>query len=501
MAPGESSYIMSLSLPRRSTEDQLGRVEEIGVECLPEQARDSSPRNLGAVFLGANLTWLGVVLGTFPIAFGLTFWQSITASVLGFVVGTLAITPLALIGTRTGTNMTVASGAHFGIRGRLVGTVLSLLIAIAFGASTVWTSGDALVAVANRTLELPLTDLTRALSYALIAVVMIAVALYGHATIVAMQKIAIPVVGSALLLGAFAFHGGFDTGFATGAYALDGFWPTWILSVALAASGPISYGPQIGDYTRRISQHRFSDSAVMGALGVSMFIGCLIPSTAGAFIAVSIGDLGTGDYIADIVAAAPGWFVPAIVIVSVFSGLSQGTLCVYASGLDLEGLTPRLSRVQTTLITAAVAVLVLYVGVFVFDAVESVTAFSVLLTAVCGPWVAILAIEALRHRNRTYDQHDLQAFTQGRHGGRYWFTGGWHIPAMVAWLSGAGFGLLTVNTTLYRGPFADLGAGIDLSVVGSSIVAAALYGGALALSRRRVDVAADPIENIAAATA
>ena len=86
------------------------------------------------------------------------------------------------------------------------------------------------------------------------------------------------------------------------------------------------------------------------------------------------------------------------------------------SGLDLEGLAPRLKRTQTTIITAAVAIALLYLGVFVFDAVESVTAMTVALNAVITPWVAILAIGALR--TKTYDPTDLQAFAHGRHGGR-----------------------------------------------------------------------------------
>ena len=60
---------------------------------------------------------------------------------------------------------------------------------------------------------------------------------------------------------------------------------------------------------------------------------------------------------------------------------------------------------------------------------------TVALNAVITPWVAILAIGALR--TKTYDPTDLQAFAQGRHGGRYWFTGGWNVPAVVAWAVGA----------------------------------------------------------------
>ena len=60
------------------TTDRVGAVENAGVEYLPEDARDSRPRNLGAVFLGANLTWTNVVFGAFAILFGLSFWQTVT---------------------------------------------------------------------------------------------------------------------------------------------------------------------------------------------------------------------------------------------------------------------------------------------------------------------------------------------------------------------------------------------------------------------------------------
>src|SRR6478752_6181535 len=99
-------------------DDHVGAIETAGVEYLPEDARDSRPRNLGAVFLGANLTWTNVVFGAFAILFGLSFWQTVTSMAVGTAVGTLAVLPTALIGPRTGTNMTVSSGAFFGIRGR-----------------------------------------------------------------------------------------------------------------------------------------------------------------------------------------------------------------------------------------------------------------------------------------------------------------------------------------------------------------------------------------------
>jgi purine-cytosine permease-like protein len=146
----------------------------------------------------------------------------------------------------------------------------------------------------------------------------------------------------------FAFAGGFDPVAAGGEYALGGFRQTWTLSAVLFAAAPISYGPTIGDYTRRISAQRYSNAKICAALGIGMFVGVLLPSLFGAFTALSFSD-PTDSYLHDLVTAAPSWYVLPIVVISLLSGLSQGVLCVYASGLDLEGLAPRLKRTQTTI--------------------------------------------------------------------------------------------------------------------------------------------------------
>lgn len=466
--------------------DRLGAIETAGVEYLPESERDSSPRNLAAVFLGANLTWTNVVFGAFAVIFGLNFWQTFTAMAVGTAVGTAAVLPTSIIGPRTGTNMTVSSGAFFGIRGRLIGSGLALVIALGFAAVTVWTSGDALVAAAHRLLGTPEYPAVHAVAYGVVAALMVTVALYGHAAIVAMQKVVVPVVGALLLAGVPAFAGTFGTGTATGGYELGGFWQTWMLCAVLFAAAPLSYGPTIGDYTRRISAQRFTDRQIVLALGTGMFIGVMLPSLFGAFTAMSFTN-PTDSYLDDLVTAAPTWYVLPIVVISVLGGLSQGVLCIYASGLDLEGLTPRLRRTQTTVITAAIAIVLLYLGVFVFDAVESVTAMTVALNAVITPWVAILAIGALRNRLRgnNYDPIDLQAFATGRRGGQYWFTGGWNLPAVTAWAAGSVFGVLAVNTTLYVGPLADIADGVDLSTIGSGVLAAVIYAAATRVSPAR----------------
>ena len=268
-----------------------------------ERRRDSRPANLATVFFGGNLAFSVIVFGWLPITFGLGWWSTVTASAVGLAIGTLVTAPLALLGTRTGTNNTVSSGAHFGVRGRLIGSALTLVFALAYAAIAVWTSGDALVASAHRLVGTPTGDGALAVGYALVAVEIAVIALYGHATVVALQKIVVPVVGVLLLAGIVAFAGSFDAGYAGGGYVLGGFWPTWVLVVTIAAAGPLSYAPSIGDYSRRISRDH-GDGRVIGAAAAGIFLGLFATTLFGAFTASTFSTLGDS-YVQDLVAFAP----------------------------------------------------------------------------------------------------------------------------------------------------------------------------------------------------
>lgn len=455
-------------------DDRIGKIEQAGVAYIPEQARDSRPRNVFAVFVGANFTWAIVIFGWLPMSLGLNFWSALTSVLVGLAMGCVVVSPVAMFGPRTGTNMTVASGAHFGIRGRLIGTVIALLLALVFTAQTVWTSGDAIVAAAHRAIGTTDGDVAKAAAYGLVSVAVVVVALYGHATIVALQKLVIPISGGLILVGFFAVGGQFDPEARLADYALGGYWQTWMLSFALAFASAPTYVTNIGDYTRRISRTQYSDFRLAAAVGGGIFVGNLLPMLFGMFSA-TVFLSPTDSYVDDLITISPAWYVLPIVVIAIFGGFGQGVLNLYSSGLDLEGLFPRLRRVQTTAITAVIAVGVLYAGVFLVSAVDSLTASTLVLAALIVPWTAIMVIGVIRHRHVGYDPEDLQAFALGRKGGRYWFTNGWNIPAVGSWLAGSTFGILAVNCQLYVGPFANLAGGIDLSCLGSGAVAAVLY--------------------------
>ncbi|MFJ4170016.1 purine-cytosine permease family protein [Paenarthrobacter sp. NPDC089714] len=463
-----------------SGKDSFGRIESVGIEYIPDDQRTSRPRNLFSVFFGGNFAFSVIVFGWLPITFGLDFVGAATASFTGLVIGTVLIAPMALLGPRTGTNNTVSSAAHFGTRGRLIGSGLTLLFALAYAAIAVWTSGDALVAAAERLLGVPVDGTTLAIGYAVISIEIVLVALFGHGTVVAMQKFVAPVVGVLLVAGVVAFAPTFSPSTVHTDYLLGDFWPTWILSVVISIGGPLSYAPTLGDYSRRISRKDHSDRAVLAATCSGVFLGLFVTALFGAFTAAALPELG-GSYVADLVRAAPAWYLIPILVIALAGGLGQGVLNLYASGLDLEALFPRLRRIHTTLITSAVAVGLLYLGVFVFNAVDSITAMTLVLNSFAGPWVAINVLGFLFARRGIYSPPDLQLFRSDGPSGRYWFTMGWNLRAVVSWAIGSVFGLLATDTSLYTGPLAHLGGGIDISFLGSTVIGSLGYLAALRL--------------------
>jgi purine-cytosine permease-like protein len=164
----------------------------------------------------------------------------------------LILAPMGLFGPINGTNNAVSSGAHFGVHGRIVGSFLSLLTAIAFFSLSVWSSGDALVGGAKRLIGLPETDLTLGLAYGLFAMLVLTVCIYGFRFMLWVNKIAVWAPSLLFLLGIFAFAGPSTPLRRHRQPGPAGFWAAFIGAALVAMSNPISFGAFLGDWSRYI---------------------------------------------------------------------------------------------------------------------------------------------------------------------------------------------------------------------------------------------------------
>lgn len=449
-------------------------IEQRGVDTIPDEERTSGPRDLVSILLGSNLCLGVIVFGWLPPSFGLGLWPSVTAIVIGTLAGILVTAPLALVSLRTATNLSTSSGAQFGVRGRLVGSVVGLLLSLGYTALTLWIGGDVMVGTLSRLIGLPESGATRALMYTLLAGCTVVGAIHGYRLLLRLSKVLSVGMVALLLLGVFAYAGDFTTAAPPDTpYLLGSFWPTWLLAaVAAGLSGPVAFITLLGDYTRYISPRRHSTRTVYWASCLGLLLGLLVPQLFGTYTALA-ARAGL-EYAGPLVDAAPLWYLAPLLLAASAGSVGNAGLMLYSMGLDLDAILPKATRTRATVMAAVVATTFVFLGSFAWDVQSAMTSFVLLLTAIGTPWAVITLIGYVRCGGR-YDPDALQVFNCRARGGIYWYRAGWNVSATVSWALGAAVGLAAVSTTVYEGPLLALTGGVDCSFILSGLVGGLTY--------------------------
>lgn len=451
----------------------LGQFEPYGVGRIPEAERTGTPWRFARLFLGASFAPGSILWGWLPITLGLGVRDAVTSIVVGTLVGLLPIAPLVLIGTHTATNNATSSGAFFGVRGRLIGSGLGLALMLVTAALAIWTAGGILVAVAARLVGTPSGNGALAAAYLVLTALSVAIAVWGYQLLLRVTTVlAVAGIGFGLLL-VVAFWNDLNLGYGGGQYALESFWTTWLLSAAAyGVGGVMLVASGVGDWSRYIPARRYPARRLLPvALGAIAF-GFIIPPAIGAVVTSAFAD-PHAPWPQSAVMAAPGWCLVLLFLMASLGSLGFLAPTIYSTGLDLDAIVARLSRARATAIMGVVSLGLVLAGPLVWDAKETLTAATLLLLALTAPWAAVIGVGHLRCRGR-YLPDDLQIWNHRQTGGRYCYFNGWNLRAVLAWATGAAFGLATVTTPVFTAPLAGIANGIDVSFLGSSAIAAIL---------------------------
>lgn len=474
--------------------DVVGRVETRGIDYIPEHERHSSPRELAWAMIGGQCALGGMVAGSLPIAFGLGWWAAVSAVTVGLVIGTLAFVPMALIGPRTGTNGTVSSGAFFGVRGRLLGTGLVMLDCVLFYAVLTWTAGQAAIGGMNRFFGTPTGNVELSIAMGVVFLAVTAVAILGHATLVASLRFVMWTSGVVAILAVITLVPHFQA-VQGGDYLLGSFWTTWALTTSLAIALPVTWAPFINDYGRYVASDA-SRRAVGGWAGLGLFVGCWLALVIAAFVTTTF--TGTeSSFVYGFIDAVPIWLVaPLVLALGLAANVVASAMSVYCAGLDLHGVLWRATRAQVTVVLSLLGLATAYAAFVATDAERSVQASFSLLLVTIAPWMVVNVIGHVRSGGR-YAVLDLHAFMWPGTHGRYWFWHGLDPRALAAWVAGVGVGLMFTNTSFFTGPLVDNVETIDLSFISAATVTAALYLTLLHAYPERNDARTEQLANAA----
>ncbi len=439
--------------------DRVGVVERRGVEFIPAADRTGRPCDVACVLAGMQMTYGSVLTGALPLVFGLGIGASIAALVLGSLLGSLMVAAMAPIGSASGTNVTVSSVASFGIRGRFLGSAVTQLVDLGYFALSLVLAVPAVDEALHLLFGIRAGVETTIAVMVVTAVLTIGLGLFGHATVMAAQKlnIVLGIGGIAVIAAGALTHPAGPAvrpiGFAIGPF---------VMSATLMFANAVSYAPYVGDAARylphRAGTHDLFLVALAGMLG-----GALASLGLGLLIGSAVPD--ASDVLRRMVDLVPHALVAPVVLLGVLGNVGTGAIIVYNGMLDLHAVLWRLRRLQVGMLFSAAGVAIAFPALLVLDLANSIEAMCNVVGALVTPWIAVMIVNHLRAR-RPLVPRALQAFRRagGDVGSPYWYARGINPRAVGAWAAGAATGVAV-----------HVLSPLDVSVPAAALVSAGVF--------------------------
>ena len=458
-------------------------LERRTIDIIPLAERHGKPRDLFTIWFSSNIMPLTFVTGALaPAVFGLSFWWSLIAIVVGNVVGALFMALHSAQGPRLGVPQMIQSRAQFGYFGALLVVVVAVVMYVGFFASNLVLGGQSLNQLAS--------GISVDTGIVICAVVSLAITIFGYDMIHAVNRWAVILFGGVMILSLIfivAGHGLPAHFLSTGHFSGGGF----LSSVSLGVLWQIAYAPYVSDYSRYMPPGNQAGSTFWMSYWGTV-TGSVLPMILGAVVGVASTN---PDQIAELhtLSGGVGWLVMIVFALGIMDtnsiNLYGGVLCSITTGQTFERRWIPGAQVRAILSVAIVALsLVLAIGLQ-SNFLTNYTNFILLLLYVLIPWTAINLVDYYLIRHGEYD---VEAFFDPS-GGPYGRVG-W--VGLGAYLVGIAVEVPFMSTTLYTGPAARAMNGTDLSwIVGLAITVPLYYLLALRTVTRRPAVTPEPARN------
>ena len=361
------------------------------------------------------------------------------------------------------------SRAAFGIRGNAPTNLLSFLTIVGWEGVNAVVGVLALIALFT-VIGLDGTNgLVKLLAIAVFMALMVIWAVFGHATLVIINRILLIAVGLSMLGVLFFGFQHVDWNYVpTTPLAGSNTLTTFVLGIMIAAAANgFGFMNMPADYSRYLPKSVNRRQVALWT-GLGAFVPATLFNVAGVFIGTK---LDAFDPIGSLQAVVPGWFLVPFLVIAIASMVAANTVNTYSSGLNLLALGLKMERYKTVVVDAVLATAFVLYALFVYNFVGTLENFLALMIWWIAPWSGIYLVDmALKKFN--YKSEDLVRSS----GGIYWFSNGVNWNAITALIAGAVAAALFTNATFFVSPIVSgpLG-GMDLSIPAGLIVGGGLY--------------------------
>ena len=417
-------------------------ISDLGIGLVPESQKTKSPSELFFVWCAANIGILGVVYGAIIVSFGLSFFQSILAAIVG--IASFSLVGITSIAGKVGSTTTLTlSRTSFGKKGNIAPTSFCWMNLMGWEAVNIIT-GTLTLAALFAALGFAESTFITAVSLILFSGLTIAVSILGQNIVLKMQEWITRTFGVMTLIVAIYLIATSD--WAALMALPQGDWLTGFLpAVSIVAAGTgISWAIAGADYSRDQSSASADKNifvSVVGGAALPLFMLML----SGILLTAQIPDLASHENpIAAIGKLLPTWMAIPYLLAATAGIVTIAVISLYSASLNL--LTIGVKLKQRTAI-AIDACLVLGVAIYVLfvsgDILGPFISFLVFCGVFLAAWAAIFISDFLsHHKDNGYQLEALYGET------------GINKKTLACWLLGAISGLLVTNTGFIDGPFA-----------------------------------------------
>jgi NCS1 nucleoside transporter family len=377
--------------PNRDYGDRIVAVEPGGVEFIPLSERHGNSRQLLWTWSSPNMEFATIGVGILGILYwGLTFWQTALAIVIGTAAGSITQGILSTWGPKEGLCQMVLSRTAFGFLGNILPAGLNAIIA-GVGWFAVNSISGALA------LHVLVTGIPKELCLIIIVALQLGIAFFGHNLVHVFERYAFPVLTVIFVIAAIwvlsKSHPGasaFTVNFPPP--PLGGF----LLMTGAAFGYAAGWNPYASDYTRYLKPDTKSvPVAVYAALGV--FVSCVLLEVAGAAAITTLtpgqagkAEIGPG-LITDLL---PTWLGKLTLLAIFLGAICANVLNVYSGSLSFMAMGIKL---PTHLARAVVALVLGLIGFAVashyLDDPSTYENFLLIIAYWIGPWLAVVFLD------------------------------------------------------------------------------------------------------------
>jgi NCS1 nucleoside transporter family len=381
-----TTLIPQIDDPTRDYGDKVIAVEPGGAEFIPLNERHGTPRQLLWTWTSPNMEFATIGVGILgPLFFGLNFWQSLAAIVLGTALGSVSHGFLSTWGPGHGLPQMVISRSAFGFFGNFLPAGINALVAGIGWFAVNSVSG----ALALNTL---FPSIPKVLCLLIVVVVQLAVAFMGHNLVHAFERYAFPLLTVVFVIACVWALSKAHPSAPSGGGGIGGF----LIMTGATFGYACGWNPFASDYSRYLPPDTpRRPVGLYAAAGV--FFSCVLLETTGAAVVTAGGKEVAPASLTNLL---PEWLGKLTLACICIGAVCANALNIYSGSMSFMALGIRL---PTHFARASVAVVFGIIGFFVAwagigNAGASYEDFLLIISYWIGPWLGVVFADRILRR-------------------------------------------------------------------------------------------------------